>query len=782
MLSRPLLLLSTLFALALPSGALPQSEGRVIVLGFDGVDARTTEALMDAGQLPNFARLRDQGTFAPMLSTNPAESPVSWAALNSGQNPAKTGVPAFVKRDFTADGSPTPNFGLLNQVVRPIGDFAGATPIPTWDPNVLGGAIGGAVLIAFFVVFAFLLKFKKGLSALLAIVLAGVGFWGGRELRGALPNEIPKIENPNEAEPFWETAAKQGVRSVVLDAAQVFDRDPVEGTEVLAGLGVPDARGQYNSYFLYTTDELEFERGGRTTDSNNLVFRVDVRSGVIQASLPGPVDFVALDRARRELADVDAQLGDPKLGYDASKPLNERKNELQKEVIPGLLANPVSAPLEVRFEGDEAVLTLGTETQRLKEGAWSDWFHLTFELSALVKVHAVTRTKLIHLEDPHFELYVNALEIDPAAPPFWQPISQPPGYAPALAHACGPFETVGWACMNLPYKDREVSAEDFLEDIQFTLEWREDLMRDQLARDDWRLFFGCESTPDRVQHMMYQFYDETNPLYDAEAAARTLEFCGETITLAESIPASYRRMDTFVGEVLDQHVGPDDTLLVVSDHGFQNLRRQVWINNWLHERGYLAVKAEIGRTDRLDGYIDWENTQAYSLGLGGIFVNLEGREGDGTVEPAEQRALMERIRADFQATRDAATGELVCDDVLIVGDAHAGPYLDREPDMLVEFNPGYRVSWGTTMGGMNPGRDPESGAKTMGDVFEDNDNNWSGYHVTAAPKHVRGIFVSNRRFADPEAPLDLRHVAPTVLSLLGLPIPEACDLPALQRQ
>src|SRR5882672_12107903 len=71
----------------------PAAGGRVIVLGFDGADARTVEELMAKGQLPNLKKLAEQGTFAPLGTTNPAESPVAWAALNSGQNPAKTGIP-----------------------------------------------------------------------------------------------------------------------------------------------------------------------------------------------------------------------------------------------------------------------------------------------------------------------------------------------------------------------------------------------------------------------------------------------------------------------------------------------------------------------------------------------------------------------------------------------------------------------------------------------------------------------------------------------------------------
>ena len=83
-----LLRVIALFALALSVGpaSLAAQDGRVIVLGFDGADAERARVMMDAGRLPNLTKLRDQGTFAPLHSTVPAESPVAWATANSGAN------------------------------------------------------------------------------------------------------------------------------------------------------------------------------------------------------------------------------------------------------------------------------------------------------------------------------------------------------------------------------------------------------------------------------------------------------------------------------------------------------------------------------------------------------------------------------------------------------------------------------------------------------------------------------------------------------------------------
>src|SRR5437763_10274661 len=87
-----------LFAAALfPLAAL--AKEKVIVLGFDGVDARYTEQWMNEGKLPNLARLRAQGTFRPLRPTIPAQTPVSWSTFSTGIDPGRTGIFDFLRRD-----------------------------------------------------------------------------------------------------------------------------------------------------------------------------------------------------------------------------------------------------------------------------------------------------------------------------------------------------------------------------------------------------------------------------------------------------------------------------------------------------------------------------------------------------------------------------------------------------------------------------------------------------------------------------------------------------------
>src|SRR5215210_8606355 len=94
------LALAAWFALSLSARCLPAQpspapgaqDQKLILLGFDGVDAKLTQQWMDEGKLPNLAKLRGQGTFAPLRSTIPSQTPVSWSTFATGLSPGRHGV------------------------------------------------------------------------------------------------------------------------------------------------------------------------------------------------------------------------------------------------------------------------------------------------------------------------------------------------------------------------------------------------------------------------------------------------------------------------------------------------------------------------------------------------------------------------------------------------------------------------------------------------------------------------------------------------------------------
>lgn len=312
------------------------------------------------------------------------------------------------------------------------------------------------------------------------------------------------------------------------------------------------------------------------------------------------------------------------------------------------------------------------------------------------------------------------------------------------------------------------------------MQWREELTLKALARNDYDLFMSVFSTTDRVQHMMYQYYDEEHPMYVAEEAEKSFEFFGETIRRKDAIPKIYEHMDRIIGRVLEEHVGPNDTLLICSDHGFQSFRRQVHVNNWLAENGYLAVKPGVSKSNaKYLAFVDWDNTKAYSLGMGFIYLNLKGREFNGQVDPSEADALLREIGEKFLQARDPENPDkAICEEYYITSEIHNGPYLDLESDMILGIAPTYRVSWASTGGGIDLEKG-EDGSYSLAPVCSDNDSAWSGGHVSVALPRVSGVFFSNKKVAVPEGGVRLLQLAPTSLDLLGVPVPSAMDLPPL---
>ncbi len=770
------------------SPPLKPKADRVIILGVDGGDGRTVEGFMADGILPNMSRLRDMGEFARLGTSIPAESPTAWASLNTGRNPAETGVPGFV-RNTRAGDLPSVGFGHLDSETGHLEDFESAPIVSQGGAQKWQLIIGIGAFVAFMVLLKLVLKMNTLVAFLISAILGGVGSIAGGKSNAYYPAEYPRFGNPLQVKNFWDLAGEAGIKSIILDSAQSFDSESPEGVNVLHGLGVPDARGGIGDWLIYTTEETEFDRipNGRKTGTAGRVFRIDRRDGVVKSKFYGPKNFGLKQELEAQIEELKSRMDDPKLGYKESQvvrnELRPQVDALQEELSENHdIKYGIALDFEVKPNGDKYDITIGTETQTIPVDGWSDFYELKFDINPFLKVHGITRLKLVSAE-PDLKIFINTLDIDPKAPPFWQPITAPPEYSKKLASG-GSFETYGWACMTMPFKDGEIGPELLLEDIEFTLKWREEMTMQQLARTDWQLFMSVFSTPDRVQHMLYQYYDTEHPLYNAEEANREVVFFGETIKLSQAIPAIFKQVDRVVGRVLDEVLRDGDVMLMCADHGFQTFRHQVNINNMLEDIGFLTLKDGIKSSD--DGrpmlgpkaYVDWQNTRAYSMGLGFVYLNLRGREKYGIVRPEDRQAVLDELKQAMLDWRDPATGETVIEDMYQVDEIHSGEFLSKESDLIVGFKPTYRVSWRSTGGKI--GLVDSADGVVIGPIIEDNDSPWSGGHPSVAEKHVRGLFFSSRSIDFPEGGPNLLHIAPTVLDLLGVPIPAELDLGPLK--
>lgn len=201
-------------------------------------------------------------------------------------------------------------------------------------------------------------------------------------------------------------------------------------------------------------------------------------------------------------------------------------------------------------------------------------------------------------------------------------------------------------------------------------------------------------------------------------------------------------------------------LLVISDHGFGSFRGQVHLNRWLVNSGYMRLK---GSQD-IEGQgllqdVDRQNTRAYAVGFSSIYLNLTGREGNRIVERGEpSRAVLNEIGSGLQILVDPGNDNGIVHKVYLGSQNYAGGSMaDKAPDLAVGFEPGYRASWQTALGG------------ARARLIEDNKSRWSGDHIFA-PDLMPGIVLSNVKLEGQV--LRGINIAPTVLDSLGLVKPE----------
>jgi predicted AlkP superfamily phosphohydrolase/phosphomutase len=713
---------------------------KVVIIGFDGADARLVTQWMDEGKLPNLAKLRDDGSFSPLQPTNPPQTPVSWASFATGTNPGKTHIFDWLMRN-PADY--LPDFAMNSETRRPF--LFGAN-----NGLVVGVVAGGAV---FLIAFLIGLLFRLGWGTRIAIAtLAGLAaaLPSGFVTKQFLPVEVPDAINHRQGSTMWELAAKAGLKVQVIHVPATFPAEDVGPGNMVSGLGVPDMRGRVGTPTYYTSDPT-FQPGGGSNEFSLELVRLADHRGTIETRVIGPYNKPFYDYV------VDRKAA----GITDRRELSEAKRKARQELDDADVPRRIDLPLKLNATDDSCAITVSGQTQTIKVGGWSDWFTLDFPVNWVVDraapLRGIARFKLLRLT-PHLELYLSPVNFHPDCHPV--AFSWPPDYADVLRKRFGLFKTIGWPedTWSLP---SGVGDEDlFLEDMKFTRDKDEEILSGLLGdhRDD--LYIQVFYFTDRIGHLFWRFLDPTHPAYDAVLAAK----------YAPEVLKAYQAMDGLVGKARAL-AGPDALFLVASDHGFSSFRRGLSLNTWLVRNGFMTLKGQTDDPATLEKLfdtrdlfqnVDWARTKAYALGFGGIYLNVVGREKDGSVMPGpEYDDIRRKIRDGLVALVDPVTGEHPVSKVWTREELYTGFDANLIPDLRVGNSLNYRASWQTALGGVPP------------DILEDNKKAWSGDHCSTDPDLVRGILFSNRKLTRSDAAVI--DIAPTVLKVLGLPIPPEMD-------
>ncbi|HUY32721.1 MAG TPA: alkaline phosphatase family protein [Pirellulales bacterium] len=166
--------------------------------------------------------------------------------------------------------------------------------------------------------------------------------------------------------------------------------------------------------------------------------------------------------------------------------------------------------------------------------------------------------------------------------------------------------------------------------------------RHLLRNTDWDYFQFVEIGLDRIQHGFWKCHDPQHVLHEPGNPYLHL------------VRDYYRRLDDELGQLLD--LLDDETIvLVCSDHGARRLDGGFCVNEWLLRRRLLALDhepSEVTPFSRLA--IDWSRTKVWSEGgyYARVFINVRGREPQGTVAARDYEAFRDELKALLEATVD----------------------------------------------------------------------------------------------------------------------------------
>ncbi len=501
--------------------------------------------------------------------------------------------------------------------------------------------------------------------------------------------------------PFWDYLDQAGIWSQFYNLPSNYPPSPSKfgHHRCLAGMGTPDLLGGYGTYQHFAED--------------------------------GPIRTQEEGGGRRSVIFFENHTSNPPL-----KLIGPWNNFLVKP-------EPVTIEFLVHrdLQARSAVIEIQSQMIPLKQGHWSRWTKLDFELLNLPWNTHLSGICRFYLQEvaPNFRLFSSSINTYPSNPV--NQITEPPTFIKDISKELGLFSTIGFQEDHKALVNNVFSDAEFATQAEFVLQERLKLLQYALKHyDDGLLFFYFSST-DLQAHMFWWDSNDEQPTRSAEQVRRNFSH----------LKKIYQKMDDVVGDILKRY-GDKATVIVMSDHGFGNFKRQFNLNTWLRQNGYIKP----AQTTSLLTDVDWSRTQAYGLGINGLYLNLKGRERDGIVEPGAQREeLIQNLITQLQAVRDT-NGQRVIRKVYRADKVYSGPATALAPDLIVGYYRGYRASWATSLGTITE------------EIFQDNDSAWSADHSVDVVE-VPGVLFSNKPIVA-TAP-NLVDMAPSILEEFGLDVP-----------
>jgi predicted AlkP superfamily phosphohydrolase/phosphomutase len=296
--------------------------------------------------------------------------------------------------------------------------------------------------------------------------------------------------------------------------------------------------------------------------------------------------------------------------------------------------------------------------------------------------------------------------------------------------ACRVLKEMGYRIDVDAWQARE-SLDRFLEDLHLTLDKRMEAAVYFLEREKWDFFQLHIMETDRINHFLWGLWEEGDPVYGPEFISY------------------YQKIDEIVGK-MSAVLDGDTRLIILSDHGFCGMKKEVYLNHWLQREGWLKFRGEAPKSVK-DIH---QESKAYSLIPGRIYVNVAGRESSGSVHsPDEYERVRDELSGALLGMKDPDTGERIIETVFRREELYHGPHCNDGPDLVAIPHNGYDLKGNLDKGELTF-KGPLVGMHTYDDAF---------------------IYMKDIEVLREDNTFGVMDVMPTILKVMGVNPPEDLD-------
>ncbi len=262
------------------------------------------------------------------------------------------------------------------------------------------------------------------------------------------------------------------------------------------------------------------------------------------------------------------------------------------------------------------------------------------------------------------------------------------------------------------------SSDALARDIEATFSTRQKAILHFLDNQDWDFFLGVITETDRLHHYLWNALHEKNhPQH-----AFFFDF--------------YKKLDEFIWDLYSR-TGDEVPFVMVSDHGFTTIKKEVYLNTWLKEKGYLKFGREIPETfeDMLG------ESKIFVLDPARFYIHMKEKYPRGSVHESEYESLRQKLKEELLSL--SVDGDKVVKTVMFKEDLYNGSVFNNAPDLVALPHEGYDLK-----GAINKPHISGTGFLTGGHTWDN------------------AVFYINRDVKQRD--INIVDLGPTIISLLGI--------------